>query len=672
MRTAKLIPILLALILSCTSQPQKENTLKTDKLKRADCFFGVHFDLHASEDITDAGKTLTAEMIDTFLTKVKPDFIQIDCKGHPGISSYPTKAGFHVKGFEKDPLKLFREVTAKNNVALFMHFSGVWDNKVVREHPDWDVIRADGNPSQQKVSFFSPYLDTYMIPQLKELSDYGVDGAWIDGECWAVEPDYGKASIKGFRDATGITEIPRSPEDKFYPEFLEYTRGLFRNHLSKYIDAIHQYNPQFQITSNWAYSSIMPEKVTINVDYLSGDVTPLNGVYRSAFEARCLAPQGKPWDLMAWGFSWDGGKMPMSVKSAVQLEQEAAQIMAMGGGVQFYFQQNRDLSIKPWLATMLSEIGSFCRERQQFCHKAKPVPQIALLYPTASHQKNGSRPYSNSTFRIEGSLYMILDGQFPVEILMEHHLTGNMEKYPLIVIPECNYLEPAFHDELLKYVNSGGNILVIGSETAGLFKDELGIITLEQQEARPEFIAAAGRIGGIRSPYAKVTLNDNAEVISTFFKGSDFTQKGDMIASSVKKVGKGKITAIYFNAGSAYTEYKSHILRDYISQHIESMYSEPIVKVTGSNLVHIAVNKLNDRTYVNLINASGDHNTKSVIGYDEIPVLRELKIEINTSGQPAKIILQPEGKELAVDFQNGISKVMVPELKIHSVLEVIQ
>ena len=102
------------------------------KLKRADSFFGVHFDLHASEDITDAGKTLTAAMIDTFLLKVRPDFIQIDCKGHPGISSYPTKVGFHVKGFEKDPLKLFRERTEANNVALYMHFSGVWDGKVVK------------------------------------------------------------------------------------------------------------------------------------------------------------------------------------------------------------------------------------------------------------------------------------------------------------------------------------------------------------------------------------------------------------------------------------------------------------------------------------------------------------------------------------------------------------
>jgi len=670
MNLNKLTILILLAIAGCTARPEPEKP--SVKLKRADCFFGVHFDLHASEDITDAGKTLTAEMIDTFLLKVKPDFIQIDCKGHAGITSYPTKVGFHVKGFEKDPLKLFREVTAKNNVALFMHFSGVWDNKVVKEHPGWDVIRADGKPSGQKVSFFSPYLDTYMIPQLKELSDYGVDGAWIDGECWAVEPDYGKESLRRFKEETGITEIPRSPADKYYPEFLEYTRGLFRKHMTKYIDAIHEYNPEFQITSNWAYSSIMPEKVTIGVDYLSGDVTPQNGVYRSAFEARCLAPQGKPWDLMAWGFSWDGGRMPMSVKSTVQLQQEAAQIMAMGGGVQFYFQQNRDLSIKPWLATMLSEIGIFCRERQEFCHKAMPVPQIALLFPTASHQKNGTRPWSNSTSKLEGSLYMVLDGQYPVEILMEHHLMGNMEKYPLIIIPECSYLDAAFLEELKSYMNDGGNLMVTGAETAGLFKTELGILSLEQQEAKPEFIAANMKIGAIRSPYARVELMPGSEVISTFYKGSDFNLKGDIVASSSNKVGKGRISAIYFNAGSAYAEYKSHILRDYISSHIGLMFSEPVVKVSGSKLVHVAVNSLNGKTYVNLINTAGDHNSKSAIGYDEVPSLKNLTVEINTGNQPKKIILQPEGRELAVDFSKGVSKVVIPDLHIHSILEVIE
>jgi hypothetical protein len=667
------IKLTLLFLLGFTGLAALAQTSKSPvKLKRADCFFGVHFDLHASEDITDAGKTLTAEMIDTFLTKVRPDFIQIDCKGHPGISSYPTKVGFHVKGFDKDPLKLFREITAKNNVALFMHFSGVWDGKVVKEHPDWAVVKANGERSTEKTSFFSPYLDTYMIPQLKELSDYGVDGAWIDGECWAVEPDYGEASLKRFTSETGITVIPKKSTDKYYPEFLEYTRSLFREHLKKYINAIHQYNPGFQITSNWAYSSLMPEKVTIGVDYLSGDVTPQNGVYRSAFEARCLAPQGKLWDLMAWGFSWNGGKMPMSVKSSVQLEQEAAQIMAMGGGVQFYFQQNRDLSLKPWLATSLSEIAKFCRARQQFVHKAKAIPQIALLYPTAYYQKSAPTPYSYSTSKLQGALNLALDGQQSVEILMEHHLRGKMQQYQLIIIPECDYLEDSFREELSNYVKEGGNLLILGSETAKLFEKELGIKSLVKIDVSQAFIAAADRIGAIRSSLVSVKLASGATAISNFYKGSDFRDKGDEISSSVNQVGKGKVAGVYFNAGSAYLEYKSPVLRDFISSLITELFPDPLVKVTGSHLVHVTVNKLNGKMFVNLVNIAGEHTNASAIGYDEIPSLKNLTVSIKTVKKPAGIVIQPEGRELKFDFQNGVSKVVIPELFIHSILEIIQ
>jgi len=649
------------------AQSQKPGT----RLKRSDCFFGIHFDLHASEDITDAGKTLTAGMIDTFLLKVRPDFIQIDCKGHPGISSYPTKVGFHVKGFEKDPLKLFREVTEKDKVALFMHFSGVWDSKVVNEHPDWAIVKADGARSTEKTSFFSPYLDTYMIPQLKELSEYKVDGAWIDGECWAVEPDYSEASLARFTKETGISEIPRKQSDKYYSEFMEYTRRLFREHLNKYVTAIHKYNPAFQITSNWSYSSMMPEKVTIDVDYLSGDVTPQNGVYRSAFEARCLAPQGKPWDLMAWGFSWNGSDMPMSIKSAVQLEQEAAQIMAMGGGVQFYFQQNRDLSIKPWIANMLSEIAVFCRERQPYCQKAKAIPQIALLYPTVSFQKNAQRPYSNPLGKLEGALNLVLDNQHPVEILAEYNLTGKMDKHPLIIIPECDYLEPAFMDELRSYVKGGGNLLIMGTETAKLFEKELGIKSYKFIDETEAFIATSDKIGAIRSSLISVELAPGAIPVSTFYNGSDFRYKGDIIASSVNSVGKGKIIGVYFNAGSCYNEYKSPVLRDFINNSITELFPDQLVSVTGSHLVHITANSLNGKMYVNLINVAGEHTNQNAIGYDEIPSIKDLTVMMKTAQKPSKIILQPDGRELQIDYQNGVSKVMVPELKIHSILEVI-
>lgn len=649
-----------------------QNRIPAQKLKRSDCFFGVHFDLHASEDIDDAGKTLTYEMVDTFLTRVRPDFVQIDCKGHPGISSYPTQVGFHVKGFEKDPLKLWREVTENNKVALFMHFSGVWDGKVVQEHPDWAVIKADGTKSNQKVSFFSPYLDTYMIPQLKELSSvYHVDGAWIDGECWAVEPDYGAAAVQRFTKETGITQIPQTSSGKYFPEYLEYTRILFREHLNKYIAAIHQFNPGFQITSNWAYSSMMPEKVTIAVDFLSGDVTPQNGVYRSAFEARCLAPQGKPWDLMAWGFSWNGGEMPMCIKSAVQLKQEAAEIMAMGGGVQFYFQQNRDLSLKPWIAYMLEDIGTFCRERQPYCHKAVAVPQIALLYPSQSYQRSSPVPYSRSLGMLQGALYALLDGQQTVEIIMEHNLIGNMDHYPVIVVPECDYLAPAFLDSLRMYVQNGGNLLVIGAETAEMFKPELGIVSAVKSSRSEAFVAAHGKIGSVRSDLLQVNLTQNCKTLSVFYKGSDFNYPDKNTASSLNQAGKGKVAGIYFNAGTAYSEYKTPVIRDLLSETLQELTRDRLVDVAGSHLVHVSVNRLNNRLYVNLINVAGEHTNQSALGYDVVPPLKDIAISIRTTAKPAGIILQPEGRNLPFSYTNGRSTVLVPELPLHSVLEVI-
>lgn len=665
----RLVLLIFAAVLfsSISGQP----AARPEKLKRADCFFGLHFDLHASENITDAGRTLTYEMVDTFLLKVKPDFIQIDCKGHPGISSYPTKVGFHVKGFEKDPLKLFREVTEKNNVALFMHFSGVWDNKVVQQHPDWAVVKASGEKSTQKVSFFSPYLQTYMIPQLRELASvYRVDGAWIDGECWAVEPDYGEASLRRFTEESGITEIPRKQTDKFWPQFIEYSRTLFREHLRTYVDAIHASNPDFQITSNWAYSSMMPEKVTIDLDYLSGDVTPQNGVYRSAFEARCLARQGKPWDLMAWGFSWNGGDMPMSVKSATQLKQEAAEIIAMGGGVQFYFQQNRDLSIKPWLARMLEDIAGFCRERQPFCHKATPVPQVALVYPSVSYQMSAGSPYSRPTGMLQGTLYALLDAQLPVEILMEHHLPGALSEYSLVVIPECESLSETALDEIKSYLTNGGRVLVIGSRTAGLFIDELGIRSSEVKQKGTAFISIPGRIGSVRSEVLNVTLEKEARPLSFFYRSSDFRDRDETISASISKAGKGFIAGIYFNAGSSYIEYKTPVIRDFMEGVIKELKPVFITSVKGSDLIHVAVNRLNGRLYVNLINTAGEHTNQSAIGYDEIPPLYNVGISVLSDTKPRNVRLQPEGTPLEFRYDKGQVSFSLPVLELYSLIEI--
>lgn len=95
----------------------------------ADEFFGLHFDFHARPIDRGIGQHTTRAMIEAIIDAARPDFTQIDCKGHFGIASYPTHVGYPAPEIVGDPLRMWREVTAERGVALYMHFSGVADDE---------------------------------------------------------------------------------------------------------------------------------------------------------------------------------------------------------------------------------------------------------------------------------------------------------------------------------------------------------------------------------------------------------------------------------------------------------------------------------------------------------------------------------------------------------------
>ena len=253
----RLFPALLAAaLLLCL------DTSGQERLRRDQSFLGVHMDFHAGATNKDIGANTTPEMVQAIIDKIHPDYIQIDCKGHPGYSSYPTEVGNPAPGVTGDPLKVWREVTARNGVALYMHYSGVWDSRALELHPEWAAIDKDGKRSENMTSVFGPYVDSLLIPQLKELAGkYGVDGAWVDGECWATSADYSEKAVRLFREQTGH-DAPRSPQEPFWYEWKQFNREGFRSYLRHYISAVRSEYPDFQICSNWAFTHHMSEPVS--------------------------------------------------------------------------------------------------------------------------------------------------------------------------------------------------------------------------------------------------------------------------------------------------------------------------------------------------------------------------------------------------------------------------
>ena len=81
------------------------------------------------------------------------------------------------------------------------------------------------------------YADKLLIPQLKELAlDYKLDGAWVDGECWATFVDYSDHAINAYRKEYG-KDAPKSG-DEDYEQYKEFCRKGFEKYVANYIEEI--------------------------------------------------------------------------------------------------------------------------------------------------------------------------------------------------------------------------------------------------------------------------------------------------------------------------------------------------------------------------------------------------------------------------------------------------
>ena len=126
-------------------------------IKRKDGQFGLHFDMHAQNYTKGIGSDFDSKVIEDICSTIKPDYIQVDTKGHPGYSSYPTLVGVQAPEIKKDILKIWREVTKKHGILLIAHHSGIIDGAQVKLHPEWAIVDENGNVSDERTSIFSDY-----------------------------------------------------------------------------------------------------------------------------------------------------------------------------------------------------------------------------------------------------------------------------------------------------------------------------------------------------------------------------------------------------------------------------------------------------------------------------------------------------------------------------------
>lgn len=640
-------------------------TAAKPRLRRKDCYFGLHFDLHPSKNDKILGRDLTGELIGRLLERTKPDYVQYDCKGHAGWLGYTSEVSPSSPGIVKDSLALWRKGTADRGVSLFVHFSGVWDSLAVEQHPEWARVTPDGKPEARQTSTFGPYVDRRMIPQLREVvTKYGVDGAWVDGECWATGPDYSKAVEEKFG-----APLPRKPDDPRWQEFLDFNREQFRQYVKHYVDELHKSHPRFQIASNWLYTTYVPEEPTLPVDFVSGDYLGNASMETARVEARYLSAAGKPWDLMAWGFQRAQNNPVGAIhKNREHLMQEAAVVLAQGGGFQVYYQPTRAGYFDDRLIETMGAVAKFCRDRQEFSHKTESASEAAVLFSKHSLYRTSNKLFGGwggqLTAPPRGLLSAMVESQYSVDVLPDWKASAAGD-YKLIVVPDWKDIGEETSRWLIRYAENGGSLLVVGAENARQFAGAAGVRVAGSASDQPCWIAGRDVVGNVRGLWQPLEAA-GAEVVEHRHPTTDTTRDA-MPAAFVASLGKGRIALIPGPIGSVFAQSHAPATRQFVQRVIGRIWT-PSLRVEAPPVVEVAIRRKGRTTIVHLSNSANMQVAGDYATTDFIPPVGPVRVSLRMAEAPRRVRFEPGGVAVNAAWTSGVWSATLPQVAIHSAL----
>ncbi len=647
-------------------------------------FFGLHYDQHANAQDTVLGKEMTHEHLHEMLSRVRPDWVQCDCKGHAGWTSWPTEVGSTSPGVVRDQVRVYRDVTKQLGIKLGMHYSGVWDSRAVELHPEWGRVNADGSRDTNMTCRLSAYDDELMIPQMLELvAKYDVDGFWVDGENWASAPCWCDDCKAEFAARTGLAGIPLKAGEPNWDAWLAFHRDLFVEHVTHYADAVHARKPECLICSNWMYTIRQPDPVTATVDYLSGDYDWVWGADRAAVEGRLLDGRGMTWHLMAWGFTKTnnmGDAPPWTMKTATNLCQELVEVVALGGAVMVYNTPQRTGWLTGWHQDLLAEVADFCRARKQACFGTKSLPQAAILH-LADHFYSCNDPlynYGSAAQPLEGALHALLESHISTDILIESAL-DRIAAYKLVVVPEQTRLSAKVLAALEAFAADGGCVLMSGEHLATECPDLIGCSAAGESDGPSQdegekacYLPVDGKAVPVSGPWQPVVLNAGTEALAYTMSQQDPSKDmTDQPAVTIRKVGKGAVVACHGPLFRNYFMGHYPLLRRFIGSVIDNLGIDWAVKVDGPPRLEVILRQREGKLLVNLINrGAGEMLSPKRVIVEELPPVTDITLRIPRETEPASVAITPADTPMEWTYEGGEVVVTLSRLEIHAVVEV--
>ena len=659
----------------------------------------LFFDFHTQRSAVDVAKGFDAERWAEQLEKAHVQAVSLHSLGNHGWSYYRKGKFRHVHPQMPSGMDIVEEVTKachKRGIKVIGYFNLLHSEPIFDQHPDWIARDKDGEMIDNTLSFFSPYLDEMLFPQLEEYArNYDVDGIFFD--FLYARTSYDEYAKKAYREATG-KEIPISSDDPDYDIYVKWMLEQSKDMRDRAFKAVHRGRADILTSVNWAYTYRQPEIPPDNTGFLSLDIFPQDQVFNGSYVAKNWVTLGKPFDIMNSAFlRWWGD---WGMKPTETLMQECATAIANGGRTWIGYQYTAHYSVEPAIMEEYRKVFEFVMEREDYCNGAEPVPYIAVLHSSHGHYTHDPTLRVDET-GLQAAYKMLMESGFHFNILDEETLLKNLDHYKLVILPDQRYIDDRLAEGLERFVRNGGGLIataltgtqnssytytgksnlgdILGVQLEGKYPHSHAYINVTDNRIKKDILEMPQQAWG-ECVFVKPTSAESLAELWDVYLRSD----GKFLLSSsppgkntgypavtLNSFGKGKAAFISSDIFNAYSFRNQWHLKNMLRNLINIVVPEKLIEITAPGLVEVVLTKKDNSVIVHLVNHYREKQLGNSITIAEhvIPV-SDIGVKVKLSQSPESVTLIPENKKLEWNFSNGFVTFTVPKLHIHSLVAI--
>lgn len=670
-------------------------------------FRQIHLDFHTSEKISNIGVDFERSHWQQTLQKAKVDSITCFAVCHHGWAYYNTNVGKRHPHLKFDLLREQFEACKEIDINVPIYLTAGINNMAATEHPEWRQIGPDGRltgwaqsniePGFFQMCFNTGYLD-FLCRQIEEVVDLfpGCDGIFLDiisqSQCVCHQCI---ASMQ----ADGLDPLVEEDRKK-------HTRRVLLEYYRRATAAARKNNPEMPVFHNSGHINQGDSEILSYFSHLELESLPTGGWGYDHFPISAKYCQNLDHDFLGmtgkfhttWG-EFGGFKHPNA------LSYECAAMLAVGAkcsiGDQLHPRGRLD-------STTYRIIGHAYREtaiKEAWCDNIQPISDIGLISSASvnhdSEEDNRDNPADVGAGRI------MLEGHFLFDVL-NPSMDFNGRKALLLAddIP----VTPELKEKIDNFLATGGKLILSGR--SGLNSSGDGLLwdigadfegsspfqpdyILPAADVRPEFVdspfviylpscrlkpTTGQSIGDVYDPW----FNRNYD---HFCSHQHAPPRPDPSGYSCGVINpEGNILYFSHPVFTIYRIWGAVAYRHYITNTINRFLDGNLTLETNlPSTARIHLNRLPEQNnlvlhllYANTVVRGGSmempghevKDTKPIEVIEELMPLHDIEINLRPGQEIKQITMEPQGIAVPRREENGVIKIVIPEIISHQMLEI--